>query len=819
LRLQNKILLLLVPLIVLPLLVLGWSAYSLLMEDARDRTQHQVTTLLEQIRFHTESLLQTARANASLFASADPVTQYILTKPDDSKKPELKKQVLDLLFNYQLAYPEYYEIRILSREGHEELRSVIGNVENLSTDESSTGYFRETSSNPGIIYTTFFNNPDNNKPALLTSKPLTIITSDSNHGETHGEVYGYLMLTVNIGIMGKLAQNEKVGSSGKVFFTDSSGKILFHPSASQVGKQLPPELFSNISKAADRFTTYNVDDDGEITHYQGIRLHNWLYAFAVYDEDEFLAKSVSLGRLVTIITCLAILITIAFLLGILRSLLIKPIQQLSIAAREMGHGQVLVPINVDSDDEIGDLANTFREMGENLNHYHEQVRYVAYHDSLTGLPNRLMFKDYLTRATAEARRNFQELTILFLDLDNFKRINDTLGHQSGDNLLEAFSDRLSGCLRQTDVIAHSSHDTSSSVMARLAGDEFIILLPRTTGSSQAQKVAKRILDSLKTPFIIDKQELHISTSIGIALYPEDGQNADDLIKNADIAMYHAKKSGRNNYQFYSRKMNEQALLKLRIESRLRHAVENNELEIHYQPQVSLATGMVTGAESLLRWRDGESGMIPPDVFIPIAEEYGLIIPISEWLIHEACRQAQEWLDMYSNPITVAINISAIHLNGRELSSLISKTLDATGYNPQLLELELTETSILNDPELAIHTLGQLQDMGLQTSLDDFGTGYSSLNYLMRLPLDKLKIDRSFIQNLDKDTRGKAIVSAIIAMAHSLDLEVIAEGIEEVSHLELLRRMRCDIAQGYYIARPMPAIEFEKMLATSLKLIA
>ncbi len=817
-RLQNKILLLLVPLIVMPLLVLGWSAYSLLMEDARDRTQYQVTTLLEQIRFHTESLLQTARANASLFASAEPVRQYILTDSDDRKKSRLRNEVQDLLFNYQLAYPEYYEIRILSPDGQEELRSIIGNVENLSTDESSTAYFRGSSSKPGVIYTAFFNNPDNNRPALLTSKPLTVI-GNGKQPDGHGEVYGYLVLTVDLGIMARLAQNEKVGKSGRVFFTDSSGKILFHPSASEIGKQLPAELFSNISKAADRFTPFDYRQGEKVAHYQGIRLHNWLYAFAVYGEDEFVAKSISLGRSVTIITCIAILVTIAFLLGILRSLLIKPIQQLSNAAREMGHGQVLVPINVKSDDEIGDLANTFREMGENLNHYHEQVRYVAYHDSLTGLPNRLMFKDYLTRSAAEARRNHEELAVLFLDLDNFKRINDTLGHQAGDNLLEAIADRLSGCLRQTDIIAHASHDESSSVMARLAGDEFIIMLPRTTGSSQAQKVAARILDSLKTPFTIQKQELHISTSIGIALFPEDGRNADDLIKNADIAMYHAKKSGRSNYQFFSRKMNEQALLKLRIESRLRHAIENGELEIHYQPQVSLATGMVTGAESLIRWRDGESGMIPPDVFIPIAEEYGLIIPISEWLIQTACRQAQEWLEMYNNPITIAVNISAIHLNGSELSNLIMRTINATGFDPELLELELTETSVLNDPELAIATLGELQDMGLQTSLDDFGTGYSSLNYLMRLPLNRLKIDRSFIQNLDKDARGKAIVSAIIAMAHSLDLEVIAEGIEEATHLELLRKMQCDIVQGYYIARPMPAIEFEKMLATGIQLIA
>ncbi|MGD8618949.1 MAG: EAL domain-containing protein [Gammaproteobacteria bacterium] len=817
-RLQNKILLLLVPLIVLPLLILGWTAYTLLMEDARARTQHQVTTLLEQIRFHTESLMQTARANASLFASAEPVMQYVQGETDDSRKAELKQEVLELLFNYQIAYPEYYEIRILSPEGHEELRSVIGGVQNLSTDESSTAYFQGTRDMPGVIYTTFFNNPDNNKPALLASKPLTVITDSSRQTDSHGKLLGYLTLTVDLGILQNIAHSEKVGASGRVFFTDASGRILFHPMASEVGSRIPEALFGNLTRATDRLTPFDHESDGRLLHYQGIKLHDWMYAFAVYDDDEFIAKSVSLGRSVTIITCIAIIVTIVFLLGILRTLLIKPIQQLSIAAREMGHGQVLVPINVESDDEIGDLANTFREMGENLNHYHEQVRYVAYHDSLTGLPNRLMFKDYLRRAPAEARRNHQELTLIFLDLDNFKRINDTLGHQAGDALLEAFADRLSGCLRQTDVIAHGSHDDSSSVMARLAGDEFIIMLPRTTGSAQAQRVAMRILESLTAPFIINKQELHISTSIGIALYPDDGRNADDLIKNADIAMYHAKKTGRNNYQFYSSKMNEQALYKLRIESRLRHAVENNELEIHYQPQVNLATGMVTGAESLIRWRDSDAGMIPPDVFIPIAEEYGLIIPISEWLIHEACRQAQAWLDLYNSPITIALNISAIQLNGSELTRLISKTLQATGYDPRLLELELTEGSILKDPEFAIETLGRLQSMGLQTSLDDFGTGYSSLNYLMRLPLDKLKIDRSFIQNLDKDARGKAIVSAIIAMAHSLDLEVIAEGIEEVAHLELLRGMKCDIVQGYHIARPMPAIEFEKMFATGLQLV-
>jgi diguanylate cyclase (GGDEF)-like protein len=477
---------------------------------------------------------------------------------------------------------------------------------------------------------------------------------------------------------------------------------------------------------------------------------------------------------------------------------------------------MLVPINVNSNDEIGELATTFREMGKNLNHYHEQVRYIAYHDSLTGLPNRKMFKDYLTRVAAESQRNMQTLAILFLDLDNFKRINDTMGHQAGDKLLKAFADRLSSRLRETDMLAHPVNDHSGELVARLAGDEFIILLQDTLGPGDAQKVAIRIIGSLSEPFIVNQQEIHISTSIGIALFPTDGDDGNELLKNADIAMYSAKKLGRNNYQYYSSEMNEEAMNKLKIESRLRRAVENNELELYFQPQMNLATGLIIGVESLLRWRDEELGQVSPEVFIPIAEEFGLIIPISEWVILGACRQARTWQDTYHHPLMMSVNISAVHFNGQDLEGVIAKSLKETGLDPQHLELELTETSILQDPDQATRTLIAFKQMGLQISLDDFGTGYSSLSYLMKLPIDKLKIDKSFIQHMKADTSGASIVSAIIAMAHSLELSVIAEGVELEEHMQLLRKMHCDMVQGYFIARPLPASEFEEMFADSLK---
>ena len=818
-RLQEKILVFLVPLTVLPLLVLGWSAYTLLMEDARSRTQNQVNTLLEQVVHHTETRLQTARANASLFSSNKLVKSYVMGYVPAWEKAVLEAEVLELLFDYQLAYPEYYEIRIVSPDGRELLRSVIGDVENLTDDESSSQYFQAIRSNPDVIYTTFFENPDNGKPALLVSKSLSFYDEDKGKTAGNNNVYGYLMLTISPGFLGKLASDERIGEGGEIFFTNSSGTILFHRSTSSIGNQLPPDLFDKLSKAAGSGTTVDGIYKNSAAHFQGTRLHDWLYVFAVYEESEFLGRQIKLGRSVAIITCMAIIVMIAFLLGMFNKLLINPIRQLGIAAREMGRGQVLVPINVQSNDEIGELANTFKEMGKNLNHYHEQVHYIAYHDSLTGLPNRLMFKDYLKRAMAEATRFGHELTLLFLDLDNFKRINDTLGHHSGDELLQMFADRINGCLRETDVITHVTRDSSSSILARLAGDEFIIMLPRTTGVSQANKISSRVLEVLSKPFIVDKQELFISSSIGIALFPYDGNSVDDLMKNADIAMYHAKKSGRNNFQYFSSKMNEAALYKLKIEGKLRHAIENNELMPYYQPQVDLASGLLCGAEVLLRWSDPELGMISPEVFIPIAEEYGLIIPISEWLIQETCRQGQQWQEQYNNPIPLAVNVSAVHLNGHDLEGMIDRTLKQTGYLPQYLEVELTESSILHDPGIAIRTLVNIQRMGLQTTLDDFGTGYSSLSYLMRLPLNKLKIDRSFVQNLGQNAHSFAIISAIIAMAHSLRLEVIAEGAEEEIHVRLLQQMKCDIVQGYYVAKPMPAVDFQQMLANSNKLIA
>ena len=810
-RLQTKLLLLLIPLIVVPLLALGWSAYSMLLDDARNRSQDQMTTLLQQIRIQTRSQLRTARANASLFASTNLLRRYLQERRTWSDSETLRNELNELLFSYQIAYPEYYEIRILSLDGIELVRSALGKLDNQTEDESGNPHFIASSRQTDTTYTAFFRNPDNAEPALIVSKPLFYPLVGHKHEDSVLELHGYLQLTIDTGFLEAHVHKARGGEKGRVFFTDADGNILFRRQGSKDPERVPPELFGRLQAGiADNQLVAGVFN-GEAASFRGMKLDDWLYMFSFHPDAELLAKRTRLAITVTLITCITILIPMALLYRVLTSLLITPVQTLSLAARDIGSGQGSGPIDVTSGDEIGDLARSFREMGENLSDYHEKVRYVAYHDSLTGLPNRMMFRDYLNRATAEARRNMDELAILFLDLDNFKRINDTLGHQAGDKLLAAFADRLSGCLRESDIVSHASLHDATNVVARLAGDEFIILLPRVNGPSDAEKVARRILESLAEKFVIEQQEMLVTSSIGIALFPGDGDNASDLMKNADIAMYSAKKLGRNNYQYYSRKLNEAAVHKLEIESRLRRAVEKGELELYYQPQVDLATGNICGAESLLRWRDPELGAISPEVFVPIAEEYGLIVPISEWVIVQACRQASKWHTTCPNPITMSINVSAVHFNGQELESLVSRTLKQTGLDPASIELELTETGILHDPDLAIKTMAAFRDMGVRLSLDDFGTGYSSLSYVMNLPIDKLKIDRSFILNMEEDKRGAAIVSAIIAMAHSLGLSVIAEGVEKESHLQLLRTMHCDIVQGYYISHPLPADRFARFM--------
>ncbi|TVQ96035.1 MAG: EAL domain-containing protein [Desulfovibrionales bacterium] len=417
--------------------------------------------------------------------------------------------------------------------------------------------------------------------------------------------------------------------------------------------------------------------------------------------------------------------------------------------------------------------------------------FLAHYDALTDLPNRLLFKDRLSQACRRAERNDHSVALMFLDLDRFKLINDTLGHSVGDRLLKSVAARLLESVRKKDTVS------------RLGGDEFTIILDDVRLPQDASVVARKILENMSRPFLLEGREVVVTTSIGVALYPQDAADPEELQKNSDAAMYHAKENGKNNFQFFKPEMNVQVNARLSLESYLRKALENEELRLHYQPQVELSTGRVVGVEALLRWQHPEMGFVSPLTFIPLAEELGLMSSIGEFVLREACRQSKQWQDELGVYVCMAVNLAGWQLEQPDFPDVVRRILAESGLNPRCLELELTENVLMQNIKQAQSALHVLGEMGVLVAIDDFGTGYSSLSYLLNLPIDTLKIDKCFIQSIGYQEDGATIATAVIALARSLKLSVVAEGVETAEQREFLSEHGCDFIQGYHFCRPLP----------------
>ncbi|MBV7534931.1 EAL domain-containing protein [Duganella sp. sic0402] len=424
--------------------------------------------------------------------------------------------------------------------------------------------------------------------------------------------------------------------------------------------------------------------------------------------------------------------------------------------------------------------------------FEEELMHLARHDALTGLANRTLLLDRVSQAIAQARRSGNQVAMLFLDLDRFKTINDSLGHDAGDRVVVEVGRRLKHAVRDADTVA------------RFGGDEFVVLLPELPNENIAAGLAQKILNALFEPMLIQGHELAPACSVGISLFPRDGADGKTLLKNADAALYQAKAMGRGNYQFYSEEMNARTLDRLTLESGLRHAVERGELQLKYQPQIDLASGTVVGAEALLRWQPAGQHLVMPDAFITIAEETGLIVTIGEWVLRTACAQQVAWQRAGLPSLRIAVNLSARQFRQPGLDTMVARVLEETCCRPDVLELEITESVLMDRPDAAAVTLQRLSDMGVQLAIDDFGTGYSSLSYLKRFPINALKIDRSFVSDISADADDGAIAGAVIALAHSMGLTVVAEGVETSQQRDFLRQLKCDQAQGFYFSEPMTA---------------
>lgn len=562
----------------------------------------------------------------------------------------------------------------------------------------------------------------------------------------------------------------------RIILLNQSGSIVASTSPTDLGKQQPP-LIAEPSAVWKKIQITNATEQ--------------LGTIAVhFSRDEMDRNSHALQQRGIPIALAGVILSALVGLG-LGSLLTRRLKTLERASRQMGEGDMNVTVEVQGHDEVARLAQVFNEMSDNLRGQFTELQQVqhdlafqAQHDPLTGLPNRLMFDLRCSQAIAAAKNHQHKLALLFFDLDHFKNINDSYGHQLGDSVLHAVAERLSLILDDQKIVA------------RLGGDEFCVLLEKIETEQDVATVAQSILDMLSVPLQCEQHEFFLTASIGICLYPRDGEDEIKLLRNADTAMYRAKAAGRSAYHFYSREQTSTVRERTTMEQRLRKSVERGELRLNYQPQVCLGSGKVIGVEALARWSSPEFGLVPPDKFIPIAEESGLIIPMGEWILDDACRQMQQWRKNGSDIPRVAVNISALQIQRSDIVTMVRSTLNSTGLPANFLELEITEGYILQDADRAIAVLQQLRDLGISIAIDDFGTGFSSLSYLHRLPIDRLKIDKSFVQEIGSTSRAAQVAQAIVSLGKTLGLAIIGEGVENEEHAESLKEWGCLEGQGF-----------------------
>ncbi len=809
-RLNSKILLIWGPVILLPLVVIGAMVYKHLLttgydelldrqdqwfELQRARLQLEVKTvaqLLETVSMHgsvkADQGLSEVNVNAESLGEMRAFDPVITDLAEDSGN--------------------LVELRLLSPGGVELLRwTRDADLQNVARIESTRAYFQQRAGSLLDLTISPEVNADTDKLALYVASRLTELQPSGGDSQEIS-LRGYLIGTINLEpFLNALAVARPQ--------LDMLAVLSSHDGPLPIRSPLPDQQAARITSALAGYSRElgwkRIDLDGESAVLRSADLfpHTTLYYGAL--ESALRAQSQLTRERLTMMAVVAVLLSLALLYALMDRFVVRRIVELHAKAKEIGEGKLELTLNSDSRDEIGGLVRAFGSMSTKLQKSDERIRRLAYHDGLTNLPNRRMFQQYLEQAIARSARHDEILGVLFLDIDNFKNINDSLGHHVGDQLLREMANRLSATIRRDEYVSRYDWPEGDNVLARLGGDEFVVLLSNLKDSFAPSKVATRILTALEEAFTLNDHELFVTTSIGIALAPTDGQAADEILRNADLAMYHAKENGKNNFQYYSASMNQASLHRINMESRLRKAVNSSAFELYFQPQIDTSNGEIVGAEALLRWNDEELGSVPTRAFTHLAEETGLMLPIGEWVIAETCVQAKSWLDAGLAPIRVSANVSAMQLARQNLTFLIERALVSSALDANGFGIEITESGIIGFDTAAIEKLQAIRELGVKVALDDFGTGYSSLNYLRKFPIDILKIDPEFTDDILDNEVTPQVIQALISMAQALDLTVIAEGVKSRGQLAALRRQGVKFVQGYAYSRPLPADVFAELL--------
>jgi diguanylate cyclase (GGDEF)-like protein len=808
----------------------GYYAYTqsraLLIKSAEDKLL--TATQVMAHRF-TDSLSAIA-ADVKLVASLPGVQDMASPAGHPEKISSGKAQLERVMSGLLASHPEYFQIRLIGARDHgKELVRVdrdVDGIKIISGDElQEKGHFRYVYNALRQRAGEFYVSPINlnhergahqglDQPTLRIAAPVQ--ASD-------GTTFGIVVINVDLDRMFSMMRTD-IPRDIQVLLTNGDGDYLIHPDASKTfgfdhGRRvLIQDEMGATKRILEGHENAVVLEAPSLAAPQDASVGAFVRVpFGSLSEQRFvmmglltplqnvLVESHALGvEIVQMIVFFSLLAVIVSL--VLSRVLAHPLNLMAKAVSQFAAGKPIADLPVHRNDEIGYLARSFQSMASSLTVHVGELQdkqshldYLAHHDPLTDLPNRLLLLDRLSQAVNKAARNHGQLAVLFIDLDRFKNINDSVGHFVGDQVLKMAANRLSQCIRHEDTVS------------RLGGDEFTILVEESHTPEDVVIVAQKVMVAIEQPFVVEGHDFYLSCSIGISMYPQNGRDAEELLRNADAAMYKAKDQGRNNFQFYTEDMTERALQHVRMEASLRRAIEQHEFVVYYQPQIDLATERIVGLEALVRWQHPELGLIPPAEFIPLAEETGLIVTLGEWVLNTACTQARAWYDAGLNPGRVAVNLSGKQLHTDEIVSVVKKALGQTGCEAAWLELEVSENFYMREAEQSIAILRQIQALGVELAIDDFGTGYSSLAYLKQLPISKLKIDRSFVKDIAHDADDEAIARAVIALGRSMKLRVIAEGVETEEQLRFLKREGCDEIQGYLYSRPLPADQATAML--------
>jgi diguanylate cyclase (GGDEF)-like protein len=795
----------------IPVVLVSVVAHGLLTNKLIDVNTHNLQRSAETSKQGLEAMLKTQQTEVSLLSIQDELT-YLTTISNEGR--DVAPDAVNKLLQNRKALYEHCERISLYNLDHEIIAS--SDPELIGTDTNSEITLSHMMKTKSIAVAV-----DNVKPLSKAGDIIYTLEIGSPIMEPgSNNVIGYVISTIGTSYFREFLNSISFGETGFGILLDADGTILYHPNLSSVGKNINYDKLSNLIssyqqgeiKASGHMTCF-YENTNQAYGYCILPSTNWIL-FVKQDIAEIRSiTTIILALLFLICTILMVLIVISA--NILAKKISTPIIALRDAMRIASDGNLTVQSNIKSNNEFGELSKNFNKMlhiiktnYEDLESMHEEllsneeqlranydhIEFLAYHDTLTNLPNKLAFLDYANAVLVSSPPEQSMHAVYFVDLDNFKTINDTLGHEYGDALLVKTSQVLSSIIN------------GAGMLARAGGDEFLLFKENVGSKDHALDFASLIIDHFKDPLDLDGEVVYVSMSIGISLYPDNGLSPNALIKNADIAMYKSKDTGKNKFTLFDSKMEEELNRNTIIIEVLRNAIDNNEVYIQYQPLMELNTNNVIGFEALMRINSERLGFLTPGEFIPIAEESGLIVELSSWLIKEACMFNKSLIDKGATPRPVSVNISSVQINRPGFVAMLSDILAETQLPPQYLELEITESTLVSSIMDATMLLKTLQNIGVKVSLDDFGTGYSSLNYLTKLPINTLKIDKSFIDNICVNDKDSCIAESIIQLAHSLDIRVVAEGVEHENQLALLRAQHCDIIQGYIFSKPLHPAE-------------